>query len=262
MAKPAFVELGTERNPIRMPIAYEDRSILAVDKLAGWMLAPDDWDRTSRNLQLAIISSVQGRDFWAASRNLKFLRFVHRLDADTSGLVLFCKSQGAIVRYSELFESRQVKKRYLAVVQGKPKETEWVVQANIAPDPSVKDRMRIDRNGKEAETEFKLLEQNESTSLIEAFPLTGRTHQIRIHLFHSGLSIVGDKIYGGPPPTSEEFPLGLRATHLEYVDPFTRKRIRIRADENKFRKAYKFSPAAPAPREKAASTAASSRNPS
>lgn len=241
MGKPGFLELGTERNPIRMPIVYEDRSVLAIDKLAGWMLAPDDWDRTSRNLQLAIISSIHEGAFWAKSRNLKFLRFIHRLDAETSGLVLFCKSSGAISRYSQLFETRQIRKRYLAVVAGKPAQREWKVTAPIEADPAHKGRMKVLRGGKEAETEFRVLEERGEIVLIEAFPLTGRTHQIRLHLQHSDLPIVGDELYGGPANGPEQFPLGLRATNLEYPDPFTRKRIRIRADEKEFRKAFGFS---------------------
>ena len=82
MAKPDYIELGRD---LCIPILYEDRSVLAIDKPAGWMLAPNTWDRTGRNLQLALESSVREGEYWARSRNLKFLRFLHRLDADTSG---------------------------------------------------------------------------------------------------------------------------------------------------------------------------------
>src|SRR5438046_2988088 len=119
MAKPDRIELpeGTV-----IPILYEDRSVLAIDKPAGWLLAPDSWNKTGRNLQLALRSSIEAGDFWAHARNLKFLRFVHRLDAETSGVLLLVKSPGAVPAYSALFESRAVKKIYLAVVEGIPSQ--------------------------------------------------------------------------------------------------------------------------------------------
>jgi len=101
MAKPKAIELADGTS---IPILYEDRSVLAIDKPAGWLLAPDFWDKTGRNLQLALQSSIQAGDFWARSRNLKFLRFVHRLDEDTTGVLLLVKSVGAVPAYSALFD--------------------------------------------------------------------------------------------------------------------------------------------------------------
>jgi 23S rRNA-/tRNA-specific pseudouridylate synthase len=98
VAKPNRIELpGVE--PI--PILYEDRSVIAIDKPGGWMLVPFSWQKTSRNLQTALASSIAAGDFWARSRNLKQLRFVHRLDAETSGVLLLAKSQGALRAYSD-----------------------------------------------------------------------------------------------------------------------------------------------------------------
>ena len=115
MPKPTSIELpGVE--PI--PILYEDRSVLAIDKPRGWMLVPYSWQKTNWNLQAALVSSIAAGDFWARSRGLKFLKFVHRLDAETTGILLFAKSQGAVESYSELFESRRMEKTYLAVVDG------------------------------------------------------------------------------------------------------------------------------------------------
>src|SRR6185436_826943 len=112
MARPNVIELGDE---VSIPILYEDRAVLAIDKPAGWMLVPYSWDRTGRNLQLAISSSILGGEFWARSRNLKFLKYVHRLDAETTGILLFAKSQGAVHTYGDLLETRQMEKIYLAV---------------------------------------------------------------------------------------------------------------------------------------------------
>lgn len=240
MAKPNFIELG-ER--LIIPILYEDRSVVAIDKPAGWLLAPDDWEQTSRNLQLAIISSIQGGEFWAKSRNLKFLRFVHRLDADTSGVLLFCKSQGAIAQYSQLFETRAVEKKYLAVVEGTPSEKSWSVRAKLGPEQGKPGKMKVDeRAGKEAHTEFTVLQEQKGFALLEVRPLTGRSHQIRVHAAHSGFPVVGDKLYGSRTMPNKTFPLGLRASELRYQDPFSRKRVRISAPTEEFVKAFGFSP--------------------
>lgn len=235
MARPNCIELpGCE--PI--PILFEDRVVLAIDKPRGWMLVPESWQNTTRNLQAAITSSVVAGDFWARSRGLKFLRHVHRLDADTSGVLLLAKSPGAVDAISNLFESRQMEKTYLAVVAGEPKETEWTCSLSLLPDPRQPGRMRVDvRAGKPAETWFKVLEKKEGLALIEARPLSGRTHQIRVHLAESHLPITGDTLYGR---MRRDSPLGLRATDLAFGNPFTRKRVRICAPREAFLQEFGF----------------------
>jgi RluA family pseudouridine synthase len=235
VAKPNCIELpGAE--PI--PILYEDRSVLAIDKPRGWMLVPFSWQRTGRNLQAAITSSIAGGDFWARSRGLKFLRFVHRLDAETSGILLFAKSQGALEAYSNLFEQRRMEKTYLAVVARPPKQPEWTCRLKLSPDTNRPGRIRVDaRYGKEAETRFRVLQTSAGRSLMEAHPRTGRTHQIRVHLAESGCPVVGDGLYGR---ADDGFELGLRAVRLAFADPFTRRRVDIRAPVEAFCREYGF----------------------
>lgn len=244
MGKPDYIELGDGRNALRIPILFEDRSALAIDKPAGWLLAPISWQRTGRNLNAAIVSSLNAGDFWARSRNLKFLRFVHRLDAETTGIVLFVKSPGAMDAYSNLFENRATDKRYLAVVHGIPRQTEWTCRQKIGPDPRWKGRMQIDaRQGKEAETTFRLLETREDKSLVEARPLTGRTHQLRLHLTASNHAVVGDPLYGkerASSPGFAAFPLALRAVRLAYRQPFTGKNVVISAETADFLRCFGF----------------------
>lgn len=245
MAKPPFIELPSGE---RIDILYEDRSVLAIDKPPGWMLAPDDWQRTSRNLQAALRCSLEARDFWARARNLKFLRYIHRLDADTSGALLLGKSPGVISTMSELFESRQVEKTYLAVVLGIPRQQQWSCRESIDPVPGVIGKMRtVARGGKPAETEFSVLQIHGTRALIEARPLSGRTHQIRVHLQASGHPVVGDSLYAPPGQTSD--PLALRAIGIHYTDPFTNKKVHIRAPKESFLRQYGFAttakPAAP-----------------
>ena len=236
MSKPDCIELPTGD---KIPILYEDRSIIAIDKPHGWMLVPFSWQRTGRNLQAALSSSIAAGDFWARSRNLKFLRYVHRLDAETTGILLFARSPGALNAYSDLFESRRMEKVYLAVVHGTPKQSKWTCRLKIGPDPRRRGRMKVDsRHGKPAETEFRRLDSAEQCSLVEARPFTGRTHQIRVHLAESGCAVVGDELYG--PPGDSDAELGLRAVQLAYQDPFTRRPVRIGAPVEEFCREYGF----------------------
>jgi len=246
VARTPFVDLGYGRDRTRIPILYEDTAVLAIDKPAGWLLVPFSWQRTQRNLQAAISSSIAGAEFWARSRGLKFLRFVHRLDGDTTGVLLFAKSLGAVETLGDLFESRQMRKTYLAVVRGIPQQAFWTCRAKLSPDPGQDGRIRVDpRGGKEAETEFRLLRSIGDRSLIEATPITGRTHQIRVHLRESGHPVVGDLLYGPVAVDSRaglrnRFPLGLRAIRLAYTDPFRRKPVDIQAPADRFLSAFGF----------------------
>jgi RluA family pseudouridine synthase len=237
MAKPDAIELPTGE---RIPILFEDRSVIAIDKPSGWMLVPFSWQDTGDNLQAALTSSICAGDFWARSRNLKYLRFVHRLDAETTGILLLAKSPGALRVFGRLFEGRKMQKRYLAVVEGIPKQSEWICRLKLGPDPERRGRMKVDpRQGQEAETRFRLLQSSERTSLVEARPVTGRTHQIRVHLAESGHAVVGDDLYGrrAVEPGSA---IGLRAVELTYTDPFTRRRVDIRAPVDRFLGQYGF----------------------
>ncbi len=247
MAKPKHIELDNGR--IVISILFEDRSVLALDKPAGWMLAPDSWDHTGRNLQLALQSSLNAGDFWASSRNLKYLRFIHRLDAETTGINLFAKSPGALRAYSELFESRCVEKYYFAVVHGVPKQAGWTCNLSIVPDPGMKARMKAVPPGyvpkskapdiapvRDAETHFRVLKSSVSTTLVEAQPTTGRTHQIRVHLAAAGHPVVGDPLYGPDKPAASKGRqrLALRAVRLAFPDPFQKRIIRIEAPVAEF----------------------------
>jgi|SRR5712691_3556964 len=251
MAKTDHLELG---NGESFAILHEDRSVIALDKPRGWMLVPHSWQKTDRNLQAAVNSAIAERLFWARSRNLRYLRHVHRLDADTSGILLFAKSPGALRAFSDLFESRSMEKIYLAVAQGAPKQGEWICRLKLAPNPRQIGTMTVDlRHGKEAETQFRVLQSRtqpederqgsrRALTLIEARPITGRTHQIRVHLAESGHPVVGDRLYGPAlaAAMARDPQLGLRAVALSYSDPFTKRRVRIQAPCEEFVREFGF----------------------
>ena len=245
MAKTDHLELS---NGEKFSILHEDRSVIALDKPRGWMLVPHSWQKTDRNLQAAVNSAIAARLFWARSRNLRYLRYVHRLDADTSGILLFAKSPGALRAFSDLFESRHMEKIYLAVSQGAPKQSEWICRLKLAPNPRQIGTMKVDpRHGKEAETRFRVLQSRtqpederpgsrRALTLIEARPITGRTHQIRLHLAECGHPVVGDRLYGPALAAGKarDPQLGLRAIALSYSDPFTKRRVQIQAPSEAF----------------------------
>ena len=166
MAKPMNIELP---NGTLFPILYEDHAVLAIDKPAGWMCAPTSWQNTGRNLQAALESSVNHGDYWAKARNIRFLRFIHRLDADTSGVLLLAKSSGALEALSGLFQSRAVEKVYLVAVAGEVESDAWTCEAPIGPAKGRKGVMRVDGvEGGDATTLFKTLQRMKGRSLVEA----------------------------------------------------------------------------------------------
>lgn len=237
VAKPDSFELpdGTIVN-----ILYEDRGVLAIDKPAGWMLGPDDGEHADRGLHRALVDAIETGEWWARSRNLKFLRFVHRLDAPTTGVLLFSKSQGAMPALSRVFAERTVKKAYLAVTDGVPKWGEWVCREPLGPDPAEHGKHRVDHGpeGKPAETAFRVLGSREGRALVLAQPVTGRTHQIRLHLAHAGCPVAGDILYG----RRDFHGLALRAFRLEYPDPFLRRTTTIIAPTEAFCRRYGYDP--------------------
>jgi 23S rRNA pseudouridine1911/1915/1917 synthase len=255
VARPNWIELGAGRDQTRISILYEDRTVMALDKPAGWMLVPFSWQTTRRNLAAALASSIRAGDFWARCRSLKDLRHVHRLDAETTGILLLVKHLGAVRPYTDLFKSRLMNKTYLAVVQGIPSPSDWICREPIGRDPHDVGRRRIDRQeGQSAETHFRVRDTRPDHALVEARPVTGRTHQIRLHLQHAGHSIVGDPLYGHPETTSRPpypgrtaFPLALRAVALAYHDPFLRRPVRIHAPTRQFVHAFGFAETESAP---------------
>lgn len=239
MKKTDYIELSDAN--LSIPIVFENRSIIIIDKPASWLLAPSHWKNTSRNLQSALEKSIAVKDYWARARNLKYIRFIHRLDADTSGLLILAKNPGAIPAYNKLFAQGLIEKTYAAIVQPAPKWTELLCYMPIAQCKN-SNRSTVDPvNGKPAKTFFKLMKSKNNRALLKAIPLTGRTHQIRVHLSTLGFPIVGDSIYGNSIQKQiTGYPLALRAVRLKFREPFEGKIIDVKAEMDEFLRNYGF----------------------
>lgn len=181
-------ERRPEPEPVveRLAILYEDEHLLAVDKPAGVLSHPTD--KIVRNAATSILK--------AQFPDLK-LRPAHRLDRETSGVLLFAKAQEAARVLAEAFFTRRVEKEYLAVVAGRVAWKKKRVEASLGREGGeIKVRQKAGA-GKAAATEFELIEAGASASLVRCWPRTGRLHQIRVHLASLGHPILGDKLYQG-----------------------------------------------------------------
>lgn len=170
-------------------ILFEDSRIIAFDKPSGLLVAPDRWDKDRPNL-MALIHERYSPDCFNA----------HRLDAGTSGVLLCARDKAALKELAAQFETRSIRKRYLALVRGAPVRDESVIDAPLAEDPARPGAMLVAGGGKAAVTRVAVIERFRGWSLVEAWPQTGRTHQVRAHLAHVGCPIVCDPLYGNVAP--------------------------------------------------------------
>jgi len=175
-------------------IIYEDETIVAVNKASGISVGGDRWDESKERLDKLVAET-------AALPAAAKLFTVHRIDRDTSGLVVFAKDEEAHRRLSLAFEGRDVKKRYIAIVHGRPSWQETACDLPLVPNGNKQHQTIIDKyQGKKSLTCFKLLGSMGNLSVLEAFPETGRTHQIRVHAAALGFPVVCDSLYGKDKP--------------------------------------------------------------
>jgi 23S rRNA pseudouridine1911/1915/1917 synthase len=172
-------------------VVYEDDCIAAVSKSSGLSVGADRWEESKERLDKLL----------AASLKMEKIYIVHRIDKDTSGLVVFAKDGETHKRLSAAFERRQVEKRYIAAVHGRPLWTGTACDLPLVPNGNKKHHTIIDKyQGKKALTRFRLLLSAGNYSILEALPETGRTHQIRVHLASLGYPVACDELYGSTKP--------------------------------------------------------------
>jgi 23S rRNA pseudouridine1911/1915/1917 synthase len=206
-------ELKPEAIPLK--IIYEDDDLLAVDKPAGLTVhpAPGHPGHTLVNAILAHFPHLA--DIGDSLRP----GVVHRLDKDTSGVMLVAKNQAAQANLAKQFKSHSVTKAYLALVRGKLTPENGIIEADIGRDPRNRKKMAVVAQGREARTEYHVAKYIGGYTLLEVMPETGRTHQIRVHLAAIGFPVVGDKVYGVKSPhLSRQF---LHASRLGFKLPAT-----------------------------------------
>lgn len=186
-----------------LSIIYEDDKIIVVNKPSGQAVIPGRG--LDKEPLVAQVTAHMGSKAFV----------VHRIDLETSGLVLFAKDADIHRKLSQLWEERGVKKTYWAWVQGIMKEPTGIFKANIKEFGS--GRMGVDPSGqgKPSETHYKVLKMANEASLLEVEPITGRRHQIRVHLYHAGHPVMGDALYGQERPVGGQSRLMLHAYQLQ-----------------------------------------------
>lgn len=208
---------------IPLDVVYEDEDLLVVNKPTGMAVhpSPGHSGHTLVNAVLARCPELAG--VGGEERP----GIVHRLDKDTSGLIIVAKNERAQLSLSRQFKQRQVEKVYLALVHGRLKPEEAVIEAPLARHPRYRQRMAVMEGGREARTRYRVLRYLNGYSLAEVTALTGRTHQIRVHFAALGHPVVGDAVYGKPSPLlPRQF---LHAFRLTFRHPRTGERLRLEA---------------------------------
>jgi 23S rRNA pseudouridine1911/1915/1917 synthase len=220
---PAIDVMQPAAQAMALEVVHEDADLIVIDKPAGLVVHPGagNPDRTLLNALLARAPGL---------RNVPRAGIVHRLDKDTSGLLVVAKNVGAQARLAEQLASRSVRRVYLALVQGDP-PARGSIDAPLARDLRQRTRMAVRRGGREARTHFRVLERFGGAALLECRLETGRTHQIRVHMQHLRHPLVGDTVYRRGTRHAVHFARqALHAAELELVHPRTGRRMRWRAE--------------------------------
>ena len=211
---------------IPLDIIYEDNDIIVVNKQKGLVVHPGNGnpDGTLANAIMAhckdSLSGIGGE-----------IRpgIVHRLDKDTSGLLIIAKNDDSHINLSNQIKEHKVKKTYLALVRGRIKEKEATIDMPISRNTNDRVKMAVSRDGKEAITHFKVIKKYENYTYIEVNIETGRTHQIRVHMSHIGYPLVGDSVYSnGRNPFGVEGQM-LHSYKIEFTHPKTGKKMKLTA---------------------------------
>ncbi|MCP3659237.1 MAG: RluA family pseudouridine synthase [Bacteroidetes bacterium] len=230
-----------EPENIFLDIIYEDEDLIVVNKPAGMVVHPA-CGNLSGTLVNALVyhfknlpTSAKAKDAWIRPG------LVHRLDKETSGLILVAKNEVALYRLAKQFENREIKKTYLAICYKQSSHEKGNINIPIIRDKSDRKKMTLSNEGKTAETYFEILHsdctpllsmpEDEDIVLVKVMPKTGRTHQIRVHLPYVGLPIIGDSVYG---VILRKFKNKIKRTMLhayqiEFMHPITKKKMFLTA---------------------------------
>lgn len=211
---------------IPLDVIYEDADLAAINKPAGMVVHPAHGNETGTLVNAALARWPEMRRVTGEER----AGVVHRLDKDTSGVLVMAKTSAALKSLQAQFKARTTTKRYLALIEGVPASSRGVIEAPIARDPRQRKRMAVVPKGRPAVTRYELIEEFGSHSLVDIDLLTGRTHQIRVHFAWLGHPVAGDRVYGHRKP-SIKLPdrVWLHAAELQVDSPSTGERLTFTA---------------------------------
>lgn len=211
-------ELTLDRpQTLELPVIYEDSQCVVIDKPVGVLVH----SKGAYNPEATVASWLSTRDGFDFLDSSDRPGIVHRLDRATSGVMICAKNRQALGHLQKQFQTRKAKKAYRARVSGHLKPIHALLDLPIERNPKKPQTFRVGTNGKSAQTEYEVIRQIGSTDYIELRPVTGRTHQLRVHMVHIGHPIVGDTLYGGQKASR----MYLHASRLEITLPDSTRKV-------------------------------------
>ena len=217
-----------EQTDVDLPILYEDDDVIVVNKPSGLLTHA----KGGLSDEPTVAEIIRPKTSFATDTDRPGI--VHRLDRDTSGLLIIAKNPESAAHLQRQFAERTAKKTYIAITDGKPKLNAAKIDLPIGRNPSAPSTFRIDPNGKPAQTTYHVLAENDAQSLIELKPTTGRTHQLRVHLAHLNAPILGDRVYG----KSSDCRMMLHAQKLEITLPSGDRKVFEAAIPDEFKRFF------------------------
>lgn len=217
-----------EQADVDLPILYEDDDVIVVNKPSGLLTHA----KGGLSDEPTVAEIIRPKTSFATDTDRPGI--VHRLDRDTSGLLIIAKNPESAAHLQRQFAERTAKKTYIAITDGKPKLNAAKIDLPIGRNPSAPSTFRIDPNGKPAQTTYHVLAENDAQSLVELKPTTGRTHQLRVHLTHLNAPILGDRVYG----KSSDCRMMLHAQKLEITLPSGERKVFEAAVPDEFKKFF------------------------
>ena len=217
-----------EQTDVDLPILYEDDDVIVVNKPSGLLTHA----KGGLSDEPTVAEIIRPKTSFATDTDRPGI--VHRLDRDTSGLLIIAKNPESAAHLQRQFAERTAKKTYIAITDGKPKLNAAKIDLPIGRNPSAPSTFRIDPNGKPAQTTYHVLTENDTQSLVELKPTTGRTHQLRVHLAHLNAPILGDRVYG----KSSDCRMMLHAQKLEITLPSGERKVFEAAVPDEFKRFF------------------------